>query len=210
MSEKYRVVLTCWEPDTITPYADYFSEVDLSLFPTEDLAQHGIEQAIRDELITLNNLQSDNPNKKEPVLDSDGCIIGYDYPFRGDFSGAFDGIVRLWDGDDYRNVTAYTIHRLTCDSDDIDKCSYYKYRGFWIIPNEAHTSFKVEQFDTVLFRSKSLEEALREIDTVMVDLTYGARSRKDSIDNLIHSASNRAAECQHTSSTKSKELDYNL
>lgn len=210
MSEKYRVVLTCWDPDTPKPYADDFSGVTLSLFATEELAQEGIASAVQDELISLNDLESDSPREKEPVYDSDGCVVGYDYPFRGDLYGDHDGIVRLWDGEDYREVTAYNIHRLTCDNEELNKCSYYKYRGFWIIPNEAHTTFRVEQFDTVLFRLKSLQEALREIDDIMVDLSYGTPSRKSTLDQQIKSAAGRTIESQSTSHKKTKEPEHEI
>lgn len=205
MCKKYRVVMTCWDPDNPKPYADDFSGIELSLFSTQELAQQSIETAIENELNCLNELETDNPRKKEPVYDSDSRIVCYDYPFRGDLYGEHDGIVRFWDGDDYQPVTAYNIHLLTCDSDDIGKCSYYKYRGFWIIPNEAHTSFKVEQYDTVLARFKKLKDALREIDNVMVDLSYGTHSHNKSINAIVQSASTRAAEAHSTNKTPVKE-----
>lgn len=172
----YRVVLTCWDPGEHMPYPDDFSGVELSLFESEHAAREAIEKAVKDELTTLNWLDSDEPREKEPIEDSDGNIIGFDYPFRGDEDGDHVNIVRFWDGDDYQEVTAYDIHELGCDNTDLEKCSYFKYRGFWILPNEDHTSFKVEQFDVPLFARNSLKEALREVDEFICKLQYGKPS----------------------------------
>lgn len=67
MSEKYRVVLTCWDYGIPEPYSNVLSGTDLSLFSTEALARKSIAGCARDELVTLNNSR-----KKEPVYDSDG------------------------------------------------------------------------------------------------------------------------------------------
>lgn len=207
MSEFYRVVMTCWDYGNPKPYADDFSGVELSLFPTEDLAREGIESAVKDELVSLNRLEGyDTPREKEPVYDSDGELVCYDYPFRADFDGDHVGIVRFWDGDDYQEVTAYNIHRLSCNADDLNKCSYYKYRGFWIIPNEAHTNFRVEQHDTVLFRFKTLQEALREIDQFQVELSYGARTHKATLQKQIQSAADRAASTPEIQATQNDRM----
>ena len=173
----YRVVLTCWDYGEPLPCADDLSGVKFSLFETEEAAIETIERCVNQELVNLNNIESDKPMEKVPVLDSDGNVVCYDYPFRSDFeSEEHKGVVRFWDGDDYQNVTAYNIYEVNCDSRDLDKCSYYKYRGFWILPNEAHTSFTVEQFDTPLFKLKSLEEAFYEIDDFIVKMQYGKPS----------------------------------
>ena len=95
----YRVVLTCWDPGE-APYADDLSGVKLSLFETEHAAREAIEGCVEQELITLNWLEDDEPREKEPIEDSDGNIIGYDYPFRGDDCGDHTNIIRFWDGDD--------------------------------------------------------------------------------------------------------------
>ena len=202
MSEKYRVVLTCWDYGTPEPYSDDLSGTDLSLFSTEALARKGIEECVRDEFVTLNNSR-----KKEPVYDSDGHIVGHDYPFRADFDGEHNGIVRFWDGDDYQEVTAYNIYPLSCDSDDLDKCSYYNYRGFYVIPNEAHTSFRVEQFDTALFRFKSLQKALREIDRFALALSLNAPARKSSLMNQIQSATARSVDFHTSSGAPAKKTE---
>lgn len=168
MSELYRVVLTCWDYGNPTPHAKELSNVDLSLFATEALARKSIEQNIYDELAALNEDQG-----KEAIYDSDGRVVGHDYPFRADFDGDNDGIVRFWDGEDYQNVTEYNIHTLSFHSEDRSKCSYYKYRGYCIVPNEAHTSFRVEQSDTVILRCRTLQKALREIDRVSLTIVQG-------------------------------------
>ena len=155
----YRVVLTCWDYGNPAPHANDLSNVDLSLFATKALARKRIEQDVRDELSTLNE-----GREREAIYDSEGHIVGHDYPFRADFDGNNDGIIRFWDGEDYQNVTEYHIHPLSSDSEDRSKCSYFEYRGYGIVPNEAHTSFRVEQSGTVMQRCRTLQKALREID----------------------------------------------
>ena len=165
MCEKYRVVLTCWDHGKPMPHANELNTVDLSLFDTEALARKCIEQHVRNELSSLNE-----GRKKEAIYDSDGRIVGHDYPFRADFDGDTEGIVRFWDGEGYQNVTAYHIHPLSSNVNDMSKCSYYKYRGYCIVPNEAHTAFRVEQSDTVVLRCSTLQKALHEIDRLALSL----------------------------------------
>lgn len=167
MSE-YRVVMTCWDYGNPTPYADELSNVDLSLFATEALARKSIEQNIYDELSTLNE-----GREREAIYDSDGRVVGHDYPFRADFDGDNDGIIRFWDGEDYQNVTEYHIHSLSSNSEDRSKCSYFKYRGYCIVPNKPHTSFRVEQSGTIILRCRTLQRALHEIDSVSLALAQG-------------------------------------
>lgn len=194
MSKQYRVVLTCWDADEPKPYADDFSGVKLSLFPTMEAAQAAIDSQVKDELTSLNDLETDSPREKMPIEDSDGKVVGYDYPFRGDFDSGHTGIVRLWEGDDYRNVTAYDIYPMTCDHDDPDKCSYFKYRGFWILPNEAHTRFNVEQFDTRLLQCQSLQEALRDVDCLHCELEYAKPSMITRLAQVAISSKERETE----------------
>lgn len=200
----FRVVLTCWEYGVEMPYADDLAGVKLSLFSTEEAAQEVIEKAVKEELVCLNELDSDNPRDKSPVFDSDGNIVSYEYPFRGDFDSEDSGVVRFWDGDDYLNVTAYNIYEVGCDSDDLDKCSYYKYRGFWIIPNEEHTSFKVEQFDTPLFKCKSLEEAFCKVDGFLVKMQYG----KPSLESRLAQAALASKEKEGSGFNKEKVGEF--
>ena len=150
--EKYRVVLTCWEYKEPKPYADDLSGVALSLFSSEEDALEAIQKSVADELKTLNE-----GRVLVPVEDSDGNVVGYDYDFRSDRLDDHDNIVRFWDGADYQNVTAYDIYKLTGDSEDLNKCSYYKYRGCYILPNSDYTSFRVEQFDTTILKCKELK-----------------------------------------------------
>ena len=167
----YRVVLTCWDPGE-KPYADDLSGVKLSLFDNEHEARVAIEGCVKQELATLNWLESDEPREKEPVEDSDGNIVGYDYPFRADDCADHTNIIRFWDGDDYKPVTAYDIYELTCDNADLDKCSSFRYRGFEISANEAWNSFRVGQFGETVFACSSLQEALREVDEFMCTLEH--------------------------------------
>lgn len=171
----YRVVLTCWDFDDL-PYADDLAGVKLSLFATEAEAQAAVERQVKEELTVLNWLDDDVPREKEPVMDSDGNVVGYDYPFRGDDSGDHANIVRLWRGDDYEEVTAYDIYELRGDKDTLDECSYYKYRGFWIVPDETRTLFEVSQFNTTVFRRETLADALMEVDDFVCKMQYGKPS----------------------------------
>lgn len=171
----YRVVLTCWDPGE-KPYADDLSGVKLSLFDSEHAARVAIEGCVDQELVTLNWLESDEPREKEPIEDSDGNIIGYDYPFRGDDCGDHANIIRFWDGDDYQEVTAYDIYELNGNHENFDRCSSYYYRGFQISVNDDRTRFSVEQFGATAFRCNSLQEALRDIDQFHCDLEHGTPS----------------------------------
>lgn len=167
----YRVVLTCWDPGE-KPYSDDLSGVKLSLFETEHAARVAIEGCVKQELIDLNWLESDEPREKEPIEDSDGNIIGYDYPFRGDDCGDHTNIIRFWDGDDYQEVTAYDIYELYGDNADLDKCSSFSYRGFEILTNEAREWFMVMQFGEFVNRSASLQDSLRYVDSFMCKLEH--------------------------------------
>ena len=166
--ELYRAVLTCWDYGNPTPHAYELSNADLSLFATKDMARKSIEQDVRDELSTLNEGQ-----KREAIYDSDGRVVGHDYPFRADFDGDNDGIIRFWDGEDYQNVMEYNIHPLSSNSEDRSKCSYFKYRGYCIVPNKPHTSFRVEQSGTIILRCRTLQRTLREIDSISLALAQG-------------------------------------
>lgn len=181
--KKFRVALTCWAFESIEASADDLHETELSLFDTQSAAQKIIEQKIEEERIILNSLESDNPRKKEPVRDSDGNIVSYEYPFRGDFDGDYDGIIRFWDGEDYRNVTGYNIYELNGDAVDLEKCSYFKYRNFYILPNENHSSFKVEKFDITIFKSKSLQAALRYVDEICLIFETGKSKGVNNVEN---------------------------
>ena len=153
--EEYRVVLSCWDYGNPKPYADSFAR----FFDTEEQAREAIEKAVEDELAVLNE-----GREKVPVKDSDGNVVYYDYDFRGDENGNHANIVRLWDGDDYQNVTAYDIHKLTSDAKKISDCSYVKYRGFWVLPNKEHNLFRIEQHDVCVAAEKTLSAALGWID----------------------------------------------
>lgn len=96
----YVIKMTCWEFNRPNPYNVTVEQQ----FETEAAAMTEIERMVQKELATLNE-----GREKVPVQDSDGDVVCYDYPFRGDFDGEHAAIVRLWDGDDYRNVTAYAI-----------------------------------------------------------------------------------------------------
>lgn len=86
-------------------------------------------------------------------------------PFRHDFNGNYDCIIRFWDGDDYRLVKGYDIHSISTDANNLEKGNFYRYRGYLITPNEKHTSFTVEARDgSTLCRKRKLENALKFID----------------------------------------------
>lgn len=157
--ETYRVVLTCWDYGDKAPFADFLAR----FFVSEELAREAIVNAVKDELEVLND-----GREKVPVEDSDGKIVGYDYDFRSDENGNHANVVRFWDGDDYENVTAYDIYKLTSDTNELGECTYFKYRGFWILPfsrpGEKELLFRVEQHDVRVTTEKSLDAALSWID----------------------------------------------
>ena len=100
----YVIQMTCWEFNRPNPYNVTVEQQ----FETETAAMTEIKRMVTGELSTLNE-----GREQVPVQDSDGDIVGYDYPFRGDFDGENAAIVRFWDGDDYRNVTAYDIVKVS-------------------------------------------------------------------------------------------------
>ena len=157
--ETYRVVLTCWDYGNPAPYADFLTRY----FGSEEQAREAIVKAVTDELEVLND-----GREKVPVEDSDGNIVGYDYDFRSDENGNHANVVRFWDGDDYENVTAYDIHKLISDINELGECTYFKYRGFWILPfsrqGEKELHFRVEQHDVRVTTENSLDAALSWID----------------------------------------------
>ena len=96
MTKKFVVVYTCWDFDC-PPYCERIS----GMYNSFNEAMETIEQAVKSELICLNDLESDSPREKVAVEDSDGNVVGCDYPFRADFDGDNHCIIRFWDGDDY-------------------------------------------------------------------------------------------------------------
>lgn len=96
----YVIKMTCWEFNRPNPYN---VTVD-KRFDTEGAAMEEVERMVNAELATLNE-----GRQLEPVYDSDGNLVCHEFPFRGDYNGEHAAIVRFWDGDDYRNVTAYDI-----------------------------------------------------------------------------------------------------
>lgn len=158
----YRVVLTFWHVNSSEPTVDSME----AFFIDEDEALVGIASCVKQELEDLNGLKSNNPRKKEAIEDSDGNIIGYDYPFRSDEDGDHANIIRFWDGDDYRNVTAFDIYELEFGPCVLANFApWYKYRGYVILVDEERKHFSVEAGPgAVPVVCKSLEDALTLID----------------------------------------------
>ena len=96
----YRIVLTCWDKDEPEPYADF---VD-ALYLTRENALSAMRACVKDELETLNEREYEDVDIIEYPADTDD--------FRADFDGDNDAIIRFWDGDDYRPVTAYNIYEV--------------------------------------------------------------------------------------------------
>jgi hypothetical protein len=103
MNKKYQIKLTCYDYGNKKPYIEKIETV----YNNRDEAFDVIKEYVKNELETLNDSR-----EKIPVKDSDGHIIGYDYPFRADYDGENDCIVRFWDEDDYQEVTIYDIEEL--------------------------------------------------------------------------------------------------
>lgn len=168
----YRVVLDCWTFGESMPYANDLSDVELSVFNSETAARVAVRKQLEKEVESLNSLVS-MPKEKVAIVDPDGNVVRYEYPYTFTFAGEDSGYIRFWNGKDYQIVTTYHIFPVVCDANDLGRASYYKYRGFWILPNIARTSFKVEQFDTTLFTFRSLKAALRKIDDFLVAFQHG-------------------------------------
>lgn len=151
MNIKYRIVITCWDKGTDKSYTDCFSNT----YDSFELALENIVISVKDELETLNLSR-----EKLPIEDSDGNIVGYEYPFRADYQDEeYDYVVRFWDGDDYQNVTGYKIYKI----EDWD--GYFVYRDFEIYPNKKRNRFKVESSNGIIGTMKhKLETALDWID----------------------------------------------
>lgn len=151
MNTKYRIVLTCWDKGIEKPYADCF----LNTYDSFELALESIETSVKDELETLNSSR-----EKLLIEDSDGNIVGYEYPFRADYQDEeYDYVVRFWDGNDYQNVTGYKIYEIE------DWNGYFVYRDFEIYPNKKGNRFKVESDNGLIGTMKhKLETALDWID----------------------------------------------
>lgn len=171
-TDLYRVVLECWDSGESVPYADDLSGVKLSLFDSEEAALTSVKECIEQELALLNGLEDEKPREQVAITDSGGKAIRYECPYTSDFVGEDCGYIRFWNGNSYQIVTTYRILPVVCDDDNLEKCSYYKYRGFWILPNNTHNSFRVEQFDTTLFKFRSLKSALRKIDDFLIAFQY--------------------------------------
>ena len=84
--------------------------------------------------------------------------------FIADLDGEHDAIIRLWDGDDYRDVSYYDIYEVSTDEE-----TYCKYRGFWILKEESY--FTIEQYDTSLARTEILEDAFLWIDDLLLAMS---------------------------------------
>lgn len=161
MCKKYRIVSTFWNPRDSNPFVNDFFGAGRKLYPTPEAAQAAVEDLVKLQVNSMSGVPTDFQMEK-------GFIEDPTHNYRGDLSGDHDGIVRFWDGDAYCNVTAYNVHEISCDSDDLSKCSYFKYRGLWILPNEAHTSFAVQKFDMTLDRCASLNKALLRADSFLL------------------------------------------
>lgn len=154
----HRVVLTFWHYNSkVGPTTGSLE----SSFKNKEDALIALESCVKRELEHLNGLKTKSPRAKEPIEDSDGNIVGYDYPFRSDEDGDHANIIRFWDGNDYRNVTAFDIYEL-----EVGPCGlWYKYRGYVILVDEERKHFSVEAGPgAVPVVCKSLEDALTLID----------------------------------------------
>lgn len=139
---KYRVVLTCWEYRNGTPKAQSF----LTQYESVEAASAAVRHAVEEELETLND------GRPEPN------------PFREDEDGDHANIIRFWDGDDYMNVTAYDIYRVTEYSHE-----RWLYRGF-IIEERMPDAFCVANDGLVVNGSaETLDKALDFIDAYILN-----------------------------------------
>ena len=143
----YRIVLTAMNSDPkIEPYVEKVGE----LFKTYEQTEIYMLRVMNDELSLLN--EPDENNTPHTAV------------FIADLDGEHDAIIRLWDGDDYRDVSYYDIYEVSTDEE-----TYYKYRGFWILKEESY--FTIEQYDTSLARTEILEDAFLWIDDLLLAMS---------------------------------------
>ena len=143
----YRIVLTAMNSDPkIEPYVETVGE----LFKTYEQTEIYMLRVMNDELSLLN--EPDENNTPHTAV------------FIADLDGEHDAIIRLWDGDDYRDVSYYDIYEVSTDEE-----TYYKYRGFWILKEESY--FTIEQYDTSLARTEILEDAFLWIDDLLLAMS---------------------------------------
>lgn len=115
--KKYVIVHTHWDYCDAIPYCVEYARIHDSFDDAMDEIKYHVEW----ELYCLNELDSNHPKEKVAVEDSDGNIVGYDYPFRADYNGVNHCIIRFWDGDDYWNVSTYNIHELVEEENILNK-----------------------------------------------------------------------------------------
>ena len=143
----YRIVLTAMDSDPkIEPYVEKVGE----LFKTYEQTEIYMLRVMNDELSLLN--EPDENNTPHTAV------------FIADLDGEHDAIIRLWDGDDYRDVSYYDIYEVSTDEE-----TYYKYRGFWILKEGSY--FTIEQYDTSLARTEILEDAFLWIDDLLLAMS---------------------------------------
>ena len=143
----YRIVLTAMNSDPkIEPYVETVGE----LFKTYEQTEIYMLRVMNDELSLLN--EPDENNTPHTAV------------FIADLDGEHDAIIRLWDGDDYRDVSYYDIYEVSTDYE-----TYYKYRGFWILKEESY--FTIEQYDTSLARTELLDDAFLWIDDLLLAMS---------------------------------------
>lgn len=143
----YRIVLTAMDSDIkIDPYVEKVGE----LFKTYEQTEICMLRVMNDELSLLN--EPDENNTPHTAV------------FIADLDGEHDAIIRLWDGDDYRDVSYYDIYEVSTDNE-----TYCKYRGFWILKEGAY--FTIEQYDVSLARTESLDDAFLWIDDLLLAMS---------------------------------------
>lgn len=98
--ECYRINMTCW------PYHQGEEKhiATNRFFLTKEQADECIRELIQQKLDLFNE-----QHQKEDVLDSDGNVVGQEYPFRCDPDGEHPNAILFWDGDDYRFVVEYDV-----------------------------------------------------------------------------------------------------
>lgn len=78
-----------------------------SSFVSYEQAYDFLKERVESDLASFNR-----GRKQNPVEDSVGNVVGYDYPFRADYDGKDDCVIRFWDGDDYWVVNRYNIKKV--------------------------------------------------------------------------------------------------
>lgn len=162
-----RVVLDCYYADDPRPYADFIDK----FFKNEDDAQSAVNEAVKQELETLNQCE---------ILDIEDCNH---LVFRASLQAEDAATVRMWDGDDYRIVTRYNIYKLfpAAPIAGYGNGIYYRHHGLYFTDGEIVITKRQDEdpgYKEIL-RVKDLDNALVFVDQLLLEANQREKKRKE-------------------------------